>query len=124
MWLRMALAGEVIALPDILVQYRLSTSSHIVRNQHLSAKLWLPRLERHIADLRPRLNRRELRYIRRTRYPIFAKPLYLSGHWRDAFRLFGRALWNGANPLSTAKFLIWASPPVRRIKARIKPFLH
>lgn len=123
LWLKLAFAGEVIALPEVLVYYRLSLGSYMDRHRDLSITEWLPRLEAHVAAQRTRLTTTEWHRILRRIYERMGRNAYVYDHWRRALPLLLRAIRHGADPLGIALYLLRMSLPAKAIAPFAKRFL-
>ena len=124
LWLRLAFAGEVVALPDILVRYRRSTGSYMDRSRGLSTTDWLPRLLGHVEARRAALTVAQHHRILRQIYGRMGRNAYRDGDWRPAVSLLLRAIRHGAGPLAIALFLLRASGPARALTPIAKRLLR
>jgi glycosyltransferase involved in cell wall biosynthesis len=123
LWLRLAFAGEVVALPDVLVHYRRSAGSYMERNRDRSVTDWLPRLEVHVEARRPALTVAEYDRILRRINERMGRNLYRDGRWRAAAPLLLKAIRHGASPFAIAYFLLRASPAARAVTPFAKRLL-
>jgi glycosyltransferase involved in cell wall biosynthesis len=123
LWLRLAFAGEVVALPETLVHYRRSPGSYMERNRDRSVTDWLPRLVRHVEEHRSALTGAERRHILRRIYERMGRNVYRDGRWRQAAALLLQAVRYGASPLALGYFLLRASPPARAVTPFAKRLL-
>ncbi|HEV2677319.1 MAG TPA: glycosyltransferase family A protein [Aliidongia sp.] len=124
LWLKLAFAGEVVALPQTLVKYRRSVGSYMDRHRDLSITDWLPRLEAHVAARRAALTPAQYHRTLRRIYERLGRNAYRDRHRRRAARLLLRAIRHGAGPFATMVFLIRASAPARVLAAIAKRVLR
>jgi len=115
LWLRLAFAGDVVALPEILVRYRRGIDSYMDRHRDLSISDWLPRLEAHVEARRSALTSAERDRILRRIYERMGRNAYRDGDWRRAVPLLLSAIRHGAGPLAIAFHMVRASAPVRAL---------
>lgn len=120
LWLRLAFAGEVVALPEILVRYRRSIGSYMDRNRGLSITDWLPRLLAHVEAHRAALTRAERHRILRRIYERMGRNAYRDGWRRRGLALLLLAIRHGAGPFGIALFLLRASPLADALKAALR----
>jgi glycosyltransferase involved in cell wall biosynthesis len=123
LWLRLAFAGEIIALPEILVRYRRTAGSYMDRHRDLSISDWLPRLLAHVEARRTWLTSAERNRILQRIYERMGHNAYMDRRWHHAVPLLLRAIRYGAGPLATASFMLRASVPVRALKRFVKRLL-
>ena len=109
LWLKLAFAGEVVALPEILVRYRLSAGSYMDRRRDLSITDWLPRLLDHVEARRPQLTSAERHRILRRIYERMGRNAYRDGPALRAIPLLLRAIRHGAAPLAIVSSIIRTS---------------
>ncbi|ABC23885.1 glycosyltransferase family 2 protein [Rhodospirillum rubrum] len=95
LWIRLALQGPVIALPEVLVRYGLSADSHMARHRALAASLWLPHFEALVSGLGARLSAGERDAILRARLWRMARSVYLDGRKDLGLSLMARAVAHG-----------------------------
>lgn len=117
-WIRLALAGEVGCLDQVLTTMRDhadNMSKRVFSRQHETV---LPMVLAHCRALRGRLSHRELRDILGARYTQVGRNVYLS-HPAIGARLLGRAIALGAEPLTNLWYLVSASPVGRWAKQRV-----
>jgi hypothetical protein len=124
LWLRLAFAGDVVALPEVLVRYRLSVGSYMDRHRDLSLSDWLPRLMAHVEARRSGLTPAERHRILRRIYERMGRNAYRDGRQRLGCLLLLRAVGHGAGPLAIARFLLRASPPVQALASCVKQILR
>lgn len=109
LWLRLAFAGEIVALPETLVRYRLSAGSYMDRHRDLSITDWLPRLVAHVEARRAGLTCGERDWILRRIYERMGGNAYRDGSACRAIPLLFRAIRHGAKPMAIALFLLRSS---------------
>jgi glycosyltransferase involved in cell wall biosynthesis len=123
LWIRLALAGEVIWVKKTLVRVHNLTSGFMHTHASRADQFLLPMLERHIATLKDKeLGSKEARAILGERSARVGRNLYVTGSsWRGA-RLILHAAMLGYQPLANVAFLAHASPPGRCLKQLFQLF--
>lgn len=116
MWIRLALQGTVVEVPEVLVNVFRQPDSLSNRYLDRTADYLLPAIARHTERLEPRLTRAELRHIWATRYASIGRLYYGAGHLRAGLGYLVRAVGHGYPPLETLLYVLSASPPGRRLK--------
>jgi glycosyltransferase involved in cell wall biosynthesis len=124
MWIRLALAGEVAFLPELLVKAYEEPNSLTKRYSRRIAEFVLPMVKRHIADQRARLSNREVRRILGQRYTWLGRSLYTAGSPASGLVFLMAAILKGNQINTNLWYLITASPPSRWAKARLSRLLH
>src|SRR6516164_2798294 len=119
MWIRLALAGEVGFVPQVLVRVHDTPDSLMKRYGVREEKFLLPMIREHLSRLTSRLSRREIRQILGHRYAGTGRNLYRRRPGRGAALIF-RGMLLGNRPLQNLTYLIWAAPPVARIKMYLR----
>ena len=119
MWIRLALAGEVGFVPQVLVRVHDTPDSLMKRYGVREDKFLLPMIREHLSRLTSRLSRREIRQILGHRYAGTGRNLYRRRPGRGAALIF-RGMLLGNRPLQNLTYLIWAAPPVARIKMYLR----
>lgn len=120
LWIRLALAGEVVWVPETLVKVNNLATGFMRTHSLREAEFLLPMLERHILSQRHRLGPARARELLGRRRAQIGRNLYLAGSfWRGAMLIL-QAIASGHAPLDHAAFLIHASVPGRWIKSLIR----
>lgn len=123
MWIRLALAGEVGFVPQVLIRVYDTPDSLTKRHGAREDEVLLPMIREHLSRLTLRLSRREIRQILGQRYAATGRNLYPGRPSRGAALIFGGVLL-GNRPLQNLVYLIWAAPPVTRIKMYLRSQGH
>lgn len=116
MWIRLALEGTVVEIPEVLVNVFRQPDSLSNRYLDRTADYLLPAIAHHVKLLRPRLNDAEVRRIWATRYGSIGRLYYGAGRYRAGLGYLLRAITHGYRPLETLLFILSASPPGRWLK--------
>lgn len=121
LWIRLALAGDVVWVNKPLVRVHNLSGGFMRRHAEREADFLLPMLQRHILAQRQRLGASKERSLLGRRYAQIGRNLYVAGvHWRGA-KLILRAAALGHDPLWHLLFLVHASAPGRFLKQRLRP---
>ena len=119
MWIRLALAGEVGFVPRVLVRVHDTPDSLMKRHGAREDEFLLPMIREHLSRLTSRLSRQEIRQILGQRYATTGRNLYRERPSRGA-ALILQGMLLGNRPLRNLLYLIWAAPPVIRIKRHFR----
>jgi glycosyltransferase involved in cell wall biosynthesis len=119
MWIRMALNGEVGFVPEVLVRVHDTPNSLTKRHGAREDEVLLPMIRDHLSRLTSRVSHRELRQILGARYAATGRNLYPGRPSRGA-ALVIRGVLLGNRPLQNLTYLLWAAPPVIRIKMYLR----
>ena len=119
MWIRLALEGTVVEIPEVLVNVYRQPGSLSNRYLERTADYLLPAIARHVARLAPRLTRSEVQQIWALRYGSIGRLYFGAGRYRAGLGYLLRAVANGHPPLETLLFVLSASPPGRWLKRRL-----
>lgn len=119
LWIRLALAGDVMWIRRDLVCVHNLTGGYMRTYASSEADFLLPMLERHISALRPRLGNSAARQILRRRCARIGRNLYGQGAYLRGMALILRAIAMGDAPLSHTAFLVYASAPAQWLKRRL-----
>jgi hypothetical protein len=92
-------------------------------NRHLSHRVWLPRLLRHLSSKRQELGQDRYDAIRADYLRQFGRQAYLSGCATDGAKLLVQSAAVSGRWLDTGLFLLHASPPGIRLKRVLKAVL-
>jgi len=95
LWIRLALAGPVRYLPQVLLRVHDAPTSLMKRQRAADLTHVLPLVERYLAKLGDRLTPDEIRHIRRRRNAAAAANLVDKGYWREAWPVLKVAVANG-----------------------------
>jgi glycosyltransferase involved in cell wall biosynthesis len=116
MWIRLAMAGEVEFLPEYLTRAYDTPGSLTKAHLKEMHRATLPMVHRHLQKRREDLSREEIQYILRERYSNVGRNLYTGGRFFRGLLLLLQSIWWGARFQETLRYLIMASPAVRRAK--------
>jgi glycosyltransferase involved in cell wall biosynthesis len=119
MWIRLALAGEVGFVAEALIRVHDTPDSLTKRHGAREDEVLLPMIREHLSRLTSRLSRREMRQILGQRYTATGRNLY-SGRPRRGAALILRGMLLGNRPLHNLTYLIWAAPPMIRVKTYLR----
>jgi glycosyltransferase involved in cell wall biosynthesis len=119
MWIRLALAGEVGFVTQVLVRVHDTPDSLTKRHGAREDEVLLPMIREHLSRLTSRLSRREMRQILGQRYTATGRNLY-SGRPRRGAALILRGMLLGNRPLYNLTYLIWAAPTMIRVKTYLR----
>ena len=119
MWIKLALNGEVGFVPQVLVRVHDTPDSLTKRHAAREEEVLLPMIRQHLSRLSSRLSRREMRQILGQRYAAMGRNLYPRCPSRGA-ALVIRGILLGNRPLQNLTYLVWAAPPVIRIKMYLR----
>jgi glycosyltransferase involved in cell wall biosynthesis len=120
MWIRLALAGEVVFVPDILTVVHETAGSLTRRYADSADRYLLPMIRRHVEQQRHRLSRREIRAILGERCATVGRNLYASGAVLRGGLLLARAMLLGHHVSDSLWYLVTASPPLRTVKRMLR----
>ena len=116
MWIRLALAGPAVFLPDVLVRVHVTPNSLMQRYAKREIEFTLPMIERRLAAIGDRLSDAERRQIRAERLTQIGRNCYDNGCLADGAKLLARAIWLGDERSTNLWYLFTAAPPIRSIK--------
>ena len=119
MWIKLALAGEVGFVTEILVRVHESSDSLTKRYGAREDEFGLPMIRDHLSQLAPRLSRREIRQIMGERYGAMGRNIYAHGTYGRGAALVLRAVLLGNRPLRNLAHLVSLAPPVTRLKRQL-----
>ena len=121
MWIRLALVGSVIFVPEILtISYDTAGSLTKVYADKID-RYMLPMIRRHVDAQRHRLSHREIRNIWGERYTSIGRNLYAAGSFVRGAALILRGIANGYSVGANVWYLLTASWPVRALKRFFRP---
>jgi glycosyltransferase involved in cell wall biosynthesis len=123
LWIRLALAGEVAVVDEVLVRLHLAETSHISRNARRESEFLLPMIERHVAAQRSRLSDAEVRSILGRRLTQIGRNAYGGGQKLLGLRLLARAIALGWEPMANFCFPLHAAGPGRYLKDAVRQLL-
>ena len=110
MWIRLAMAGGVLAMPDKLVRIHTSADSHIQKNSLRELEYLWPMIRRHMAARRGDLTARDRRFIVGRRLLAIGANLAARGRPRAALRPLFTALFRGRRPRALWVLLLMLPP--------------
>jgi glycosyltransferase involved in cell wall biosynthesis len=120
MWIRLALLGEVIFLPEVLTVVHDTAGSLTKVHADKADRYMLPMIRRHIEQQRSRLARSEVRAILAERYTTVGRNLYVSGALLRGVNLLLCATLLGHAVPENLWYLLTASPPARCLKRQAR----
>lgn len=122
LWIRLALAGDVIYQSDTLVHYYILSNSLSQRRHNSAVGDLLSVIKVYISENSHRLSESERREILAHRTRNAAKALYRSGQITSGLRQMRLAVAYGISSRDSIKFVVKNSPPVLKVKElREKP---
>jgi hypothetical protein len=120
MWIRLAAAGEVEFIDEVLTIAHDTPGSLTKVYQKDADKFTLEMVFRHIAMQRDKLSDNEIRHILLQRYGLLGRNLYQAGRiWRGGWLLI-KAIALGGRRRENLWYLTTASPPARFLKAVLR----
>ncbi|HET7879358.1 MAG TPA: glycosyltransferase family 2 protein, partial [Acetobacteraceae bacterium] len=120
MWIRLALLGEVMFVPDVLTVVHETAGSLTKRHADTADRYLLPMIRHHVDQQRHRLSRREIKVILGERYTTVGRNLYAAGAARRGALLLAHAMLLGHHVLDNLWYLLTASPPSRTVKRMLR----
>jgi glycosyltransferase involved in cell wall biosynthesis len=123
MWIKLALAGEVGFVPEILIRVHETADSLMKRYGDREYEYGLPMIRAHLAKLESRLSRREIRRILAQRYSAAGRNVYCQGKAGRGATLVLQAMLMGNRPLGNLLYLATAAPPVIWCKQRVRAWI-
>lgn len=105
LWIKLAVRGKVVVLPDILINYYDLNNSLMKRHIRQTGMIVTPMIERHIREQAAKLSTSEIRWMRGTRSFQTACDLFFSGSYRASIALFLRSARCGIRPLKSLSYL-------------------
>ncbi len=122
MWIRLALAGAIEFVPEILTIVHDTAGSLTKVYADRIDRYVLPMIRRHVEQQKHRLSRREIRAILGERYASVGRNLYVAGSLVRGGTLLLRAAFLGHRVWTNLWYLITASPPVMALKRQLRRF--
>ncbi len=116
MWIRLAVTGEVVFVPEILTIVHDTAGSLTKTYADTSDRYVLPMVRRHVEQQRHRLADREVRAILSERYAAVGRNLYSAGSLGRGSVLVLHAMLRGHRVIENLWYLITASPPMKATK--------
>lgn len=116
MWIRLALFGEVMFVPEILTIVHDTAGSLTKVYADRSDQFLLPMIGRHVEQQRHRLSPQERRAILGERYATVGRNLYFSGSLVRGATLITRGMLHGDRVAANLWYLLAASPLIRTVK--------
>lgn len=116
MWIRLALAGPAVFLPDVLVRVHVTPNSLMHRYARREIEFTLPMIKRHLSTVGDRLSEAERGRIWAERLTQIGRNCYDNGCLADGMKLLSRAIWLGDERAANIWYLFTAAPPVRSMK--------
>lgn len=105
LWIKLALRGRVVVLPEILINYYDLNNSLMKRHSRQSGSIVTPMIERHIREQASKLSSTEIRQMRGSRAFQMACDLFFSGSYRASISLFVQSARCGTRPLKSLSYL-------------------
>lgn len=116
MWIRLAMAGEVGIVKELLVKAFDTPNSLTKKYATRTMEFVLPMIQRHIAAQENQLSKQEIKEILGQRYSSLGRNLYLTGEIGAGVRFLMKAIFSGYRVGENLWYLVTASPPSRWIK--------
>jgi glycosyltransferase involved in cell wall biosynthesis len=124
MWIRLALAGAVGHVPEVLAVRHDTGGSLTKRYAAQHAEFILPMIENHVAAQAHRLSASERRHILGSRNAAVGRNLYRTGTYWPGLRLLAKASLLGCDPIGNAWYVLTASPLGQRLKFFLRRRRH
>lgn len=105
LWIKLAVRGKVMVLPEILINYYDLNNSLMKRHIRQTGMIVTPMIERHLSEHGAKLSTSEIRRMRGTRSFQTACDLFFSGSYRASISLFIQSARCGIRPLKSLSYL-------------------
>lgn len=119
LWIRLSLMGDLAYVRRSLVRVH-------ARHNSLSAEVnsdpmtyTLPMIERHVAALKDRLTKDEVRQIMGKRLSLVGRVAYSRGDYSNGLKLISRSIRLGYQPAASLYYMASAAPPAAWLKQRL-----
>lgn len=119
LWIRLSLAGELGYVRRSLVRVHSRHDSLSAEVKSDPMTYTLPMIERHVASMRARLTREEMRRIMGKRLGLVGRVAYAHRDYRNGLRLIVRSMLLGYQPMSSLYYMASASSPATWLKHRL-----
>jgi glycosyltransferase involved in cell wall biosynthesis len=116
MWLRLAFAGPVSYLPEVLARVHVSARSLTAQLALENYRTELALYQRFAPSVRARLPSAEAEDLIATRLAVIGKDLCAAGAWREGAPLLWRAMRRGITPSTQAWRLLTTLPLLQSLK--------
>lgn len=105
LWIKLAVRGKIVVLPEILITYYDLNNSLMKRHIRQTGTIVTPMIERHIDEQASKLTLTEIRRMRGTRSFQMACDLFFSGSYRASMAPFIQSARCGIRPLKSLSYL-------------------
>lgn len=116
LWIRLALAGGVGFVDDVLVTVHDRPGSLSQEYASRTAEITLAMVLGHVERQKGRLTTAERRHALGARYTQNGRRFYRNGQWRAGLRCLALAILNGHQVGANAWYLVTAAPGMARVK--------
>ena len=105
LWIKLAVRGKIVVLPEILIKYYDISNSLMKRHRSQAGEIVVPMLERHIREQGGQLSHAEVRAMRGSRSFQMACDLFFSHSYLPSIPLFLQAAACGIRPVKSLSYL-------------------
>jgi len=119
LWIRLARAGEVGFIDDIMTYVNDTPGSLTKRQGRHATRTVLSMINRHIENVGSALSAAERNHILAQRYADLGRNDYVSGATRSGAILILKAILRGHAPFANSLYLVSAAPALRWLKQKI-----
>lgn len=105
LWIRLALRGKIVVLPEIYTCYYDTPGSLMKRHVDKTTRLVLPMLQKHLNDHVHLLSRKEHKYILGNQSFQTGCILFFSGAFTQCIAPFIKAAINGCRPIKSLSYI-------------------
>ena len=105
LWIKLAIRGKIVVLPEILINYFDLSNSLMKRHRRQTGAIVMPMIERHMQEQAMQLSSAEIRQLRGRRSFQIACDLFFSGSYRACISFFLQAARCGTRPLKSLSYL-------------------
>lgn len=116
MWIRLAIAGEVEFITDILVRCHDTPNSLTKVYANRAADFVLPVVRKYIAQMKSEISTAEIRKALGERYSTIGRGLYINGSLIRGAQFLAQSVLCGVRKRENLWYLVTAAPPVRFMK--------
>jgi glycosyltransferase involved in cell wall biosynthesis len=120
MWLRLAFAGSIAYLPEVLARVHVSPRSLTAQLALTNYRTELALYRRHADSVRARLPLSEAEDLIAARLAVIGKDLCAAGAWSEGAPLLWRALLRGQAPATQAQRLLATLPLLQPLKRLLR----
>lgn len=105
LWIKLAVRGTVVTLPDILIHYYDFANSLMKRHERFTGDIVVPMIEKHLREQAGRLSSAETRMIRGQRAFQIGCDTFFSGSYAACIPMFIQSARNGTRPLKSISYI-------------------